>query len=142
MMGHDVENILIVICQPRLNHIDEYPCTVAELEDFARKAALAVEHAQTAMTLPLEGEEIEIYINPGKKQCRWCRNVTCKKRARMLTEEIMADFDEIEQAVAIPSDNDRLGKMFALVPFVEQWIKAVQIGDLPARGRRDASAWQ
>jgi len=78
------------------------------------------------MTLPLEGEEIEISSTPARSNAGWCRNVTCKKRARMLTEEIMADFDEIEQAVAIPSDNDRLGKMFALVPFVEQWIKAVK----------------
>lgn len=126
MMGYEVEKVTVVICQPRLSHIDEYTCDVAELEDFARKAALAVEHAGKAMLLDTEGEEIEAYINPGEKQCRWCRNVTCKKRARLLTEAVMADFDEIEQAVVIPSDNDRLSKMFAIAPFVEQWIKAVR----------------
>lgn len=126
LMGYEVEQVTVVICQPRLGHIDEFTCSVDDLMQFAEKAKLAVKHAAVAMTLPLEGNEIELYINPGEKQCRWCRNVTCKKRARMLSDAVMAEFDVEQQAVVIPEDNDRLSKMFMIAPFVEQWIKAVK----------------
>lgn len=126
MLGYEIETVTGVICQPRLGHIDEFTCSVDDLMQFAEKAKLAVKHAAVALTLPLDGNEIELYINPGEKQCRWCRNVTCKKRARMLSDAVMAEFDVEQQAVVIPDDNDRLSKMFMIAPFVEQWIKAVK----------------
>ena len=126
MMGHEVETVTGVICQPRLHHIDEHTISVGELELFGLKASGAVMHAKHAMKNPAE---VELFVTPGEKQCRWCRHKpNCAKLAKVVSEEMMADFNNIAEqppAVAV-SDTTRLARMFTTLPLVEQWCKAVK----------------
>ncbi len=128
-MFGEIETVLLVICQPRLGHIDEHEISVADLKEFGVKADYAVMHARHAMKLPPDSKERDLYITPGEKQCRWCRHKPhCAKLAKVVSEEVMADFDNIAEeppAVAV-SNLDRLARMFAAVPLVEQWCRAVK----------------
>lgn len=59
----DFQNITIRICQPRLNHFDEWTITREELLEWA---AWLKERAYAAWCK--NGERV-----PGEKQCQWCK---------------------------------------------------------------------
>lgn len=127
MLDHEVEMITGVICQPRLGHIDEYTCTRAELEDFGRRAALAVEHAGKAMVLPTS--EIGPYLSPGEKQCRWCRAKSeCPALSKFVSDEVKCDFETIvtEPPPVVPRDTAILSRAYLAVPLIEDWCRAVR----------------
>ena len=130
LLGNDVQKVTGVICQPRLGHIDECTWTLAELEDFGRKAALAVEHSGKAMVLP--EAELSSYLSPGEKQCRWCRaKARCPSLARFVADEVRCDFETIEAGAAPvpPADTTGLAKAYLAVALVEDWCRAVR-GDM------------
>jgi hypothetical protein len=92
LLGHDVETVTGVICQPRLGHLDEHTLTVSELYAFARKAREAVALANIAMVQPDKP-----YLTPGAKQCRWCRaKANCPALTKFVAEQVRCDFDTIQ----------------------------------------------
>jgi hypothetical protein len=123
LLGNKVEKVTGVICQPRLNHIDEHTITVVELLDFGRKAALAVEHAGKAMIKPNP-----TFLSPGEKQCRWCRaKAVCPALARFVADEVRCEFETIEAGAipVTPADTTRLSKAKLAVPLIRDWCNAV-----------------
>ena len=139
LLGNDVQKVTGVICQPRLGHIDEYTCTLEELEDFGRKAALAVEHAGKAMVLP--EAELPPYLSPGEKQCRWCRAKTrCPALARYVADQVKCDFDTInaDPAPVAPRDTKQLASAYGAVPLISDWCRAVtaEVAKLTAEGTK------
>ena len=69
----EIDEVLLVIFQPKLDHIDEFRISVAALKAFGQKAALAVELSTAAMAAGETSLVTAGHLNPGKKQCRWCR---------------------------------------------------------------------
>ncbi|MDW5428984.1 DUF2800 domain-containing protein, partial [Acinetobacter baumannii] len=75
--------------------------------------------------------------NPGEKQCHWCKaKATCPALQKHLVETIAGEFEdlteldlqeEITNATAqVPSlENEQLSRMYAVIPLLEGWIKAV-----------------
>jgi hypothetical protein len=93
-----IERIVVVIMQPRLDHIDEYELSVAELkawgEEQKPKAELADRLYTTAREalelLPNNGPPDRIipaeYFKPSQKACQWCQGRRASKcRAYALT---------------------------------------------------------
>jgi hypothetical protein len=123
--------ILIVINQPRLGHISELRVPIAVLERFAVFAADALSKSMLARGLGVKAVEAkaEQYLNPGEKQCRWCRALArCPAAAAKVQKEISADFDTIETDLpAVAVDPKRLAKAMAAVPFVSDWCRAVML---------------
>lgn len=134
-MVADIETIRITIHQPRLQHVSEYVCTVAELLAFGeelRVAADCVAHATD--TVRMEGHSdnfYESYLNPGEKQCQWCKaKATCPALRNMIANEVFGDFDIIEDDVPPPVkdvsvDDDAIAKCFALLDLINGWTKAI-----------------
>lgn len=123
----EVEKLVVVICQPRLNHIDEFEISIEDLEAFAEKAKFATVHAGKAMTLAPNSAELEGYLLAGEKQCRWCRAVTCVAREKRIAAEVRADFETIAiETPRVPIDDNRLQRAYSVLPFIEDWIKAVR----------------
>ena len=125
----EIKEITLVIFQPKLNVIDEFTLSREDLLKFGQKAATAVELAGIAMVSGPLSLTTAGYLNAGTKQCRWCRAAArCPELAAVTERETRMDFaDETSQPaeLSIEASAD-LGKLYAKVPLVELWCKAVK----------------
>lgn len=125
----DPSHILIVINQPRLGHISELRVPIAVLERFALFAAEALKRAEIALALGVKAVEgmPDNTLNPGEKQCRWCRALArCPAAAKRVQEETAAGFDVIaEEPPVVPVNAKQVAKAMLAVPFVSDWCRAV-----------------
>lgn len=155
-MLQDFERVVMVIHQPRLQHISEWSCSVEDLLAFGRMAGGIAEQA-----LDLTEFGALNALNPGEIQCRWCKaKATCPALAREVRETVTAtatpdDFADLD--VAKPGAEhtpDQLAAAMAKVDLIESWCTAVRAeterrllaGDeVPGyklvQGRRGARAW-
>ncbi len=119
--------IRIVINQPRIGNVSELDVPIAVLERFALFAADALKVATNAMGLNPNDPKLENWLNPGEKQCRWCRALArCPAAAKRVQKEVAADFDVIaEQPPAAPVNAPQVAKAMLAVPFVTDWCRAV-----------------
>jgi Protein of unknown function (DUF2800) len=124
-----IKFIRIVINQPRLGHVSELDVPVAVLERFAEFAADALKKAEIAMGFGAKHVELEAdkYLNPGDKQCRWCRALArCPAAAKRVQKEVAADFDTIAaEPPAAPVNAPQIAKAMLAVPFISDWCRAV-----------------
>jgi hypothetical protein len=124
-----IEEVLLVIYQPKLNHIDEFTISVDRLKEFGRKARMAVELATAAMASGPQSTTTLGYLNPGIKQCRWCRAATiCPELAAFTERETRLDFEDVTSQPSIPATvpSIDLGKLYAKLPLIDLWVKAVK----------------
>lgn len=122
-------HILIVINQPRLGHISELRVPLGALERFAVFASDALRQAERAMANGIQKTETHWadYLNPGEKQCRWCRALArCPAAAKHVQQEVAADFDIIgAKPPIVPVNAPQIAKALLAVPFVSDWCRAV-----------------
>jgi hypothetical protein len=124
-----IEEITLVIFQPKLNVIDEFTLTRDELLAFGRKAQTAVELAGAAMVSGPNSLTTAGYLHAGVKQCRWCRAAARCPELQAVTEEATRmDFEDDTAQPAEPTldASPALGKLYSQVPLVELWCKAVK----------------
>ena len=123
-IGCDPVDIVMVIHQPRLEHLDDDTMTVADLE------AWALNHAKpgAATALSMMGMTVEtVTLEPGEKQCKFCNaKAVCPAVAAEVnvstgTLATAADFANLAD---LPSDDIWL-KMLK-VPLVESYCKAIR----------------
>jgi hypothetical protein len=121
-----VDDVLLVIYQPKLNHIDEFKISREHLLAFGDKAAEAVMVASRAMQVASYSLTNLGYLQPGTKQCRWCRAKTkCPALKTYVEKETSMDFETMEQP-AVPMHYLDLAKAYVAVPLVEQWCNDVK----------------
>lgn len=122
----DIETVRISVHQPRLEHISTFTLSVSDLLAFGKKAKAA---AEKAMDIVETGIWDLNDLNPGDKQCKFCKAKTkCPKLAQTVAEALSADFDVIESAgvdVVVTAAPD-LAYCMSKVELVEQWCKAVR----------------
>jgi hypothetical protein len=121
--------VLLVISQPRLNHIDEFEMSVDELLAFGEQARAAVAEGNEALLLGPDSPDLQLYLNPGAKTCKWCLDKTdCKKLAAYVAEEVRCDFDtiEVDAPPVAPTDPAKLGRAMAAVDLILGWCNAVK----------------
>ena len=124
-----IEEVTLVIFQPKLNVIDEFTLSRAALLRFGEKAALAVELAGQCMVYGSGSLFTAGHLQAGTKQCRWCRAAArCPELAKVTERETRMAFDDENSQPAIPSAETSvdLGRLYAKVPLVELWCKAVK----------------
>lgn len=141
-MFGDFQQVRMVIHQPRLGYQSEYVLTVEELYDFANEAKTQVTFIHTledGVENPdgATNEVFESSFNPGEKQCHWCKaKATCPALQKHLVETIAGEFEDLTQldlqeeitnaTAQVPSlENEQLSRMYAVIPLLEGWIKAV-----------------
>ncbi|MCH7295451.1 DUF2800 domain-containing protein [Acinetobacter higginsii] len=138
----DYKQVRMVIHQPRLGYMSEAVCTIEELEAFAHEATAQVEFIH-ALEIGVENpdgatcEDFAASFNPGEKQCQWCKaKSNCEALAKHNLQTVLGDFDDltqvdlqadIEQATeqVANHENDKLGRLYAAIPLLEGWIKAI-----------------
>ena len=122
----EIDDVLLVIYQPKLNHIDEFKISREHLLAFGDKAAEAMRVASRAMEVAPDSLTNAAYLQPGTKQCRWCRAKTkCPALKKFVADETSMDFETMEQP-AVPMHYLDLAKAYVAVPLVEQWCNDVK----------------
>ncbi len=126
-----VEKVLVVINQPRINHVDEFEISISDLMEFGEEAKYAVSEGDQAIKVfELHGEDsadFQMYLTPEEKACRWCpKSGACKKQAAKIQDDTRSDFETIaEQPPLAPSTNDALSRAWVAMPFIQAWVSAV-----------------
>lgn len=164
MLG-TVEHIKLVIHQPRLNHLDEWDCSVQHLREFAGRARKS---AQLAVKIADSGKSEAILDNlcAGGKQCRFCPvKATCPAMAKFAAESMGTRLDDligdkskatVEEAIRSVTQltNDELAAIMPAIDGILDWAKAVRAkveqelidgnevtGFKLVEGRRSARKW-
>lgn len=131
----DFTEVMMVIHQPRLNHVSEFVLPVAELRAFGQRALLAANRVREAEKRT--DEDLREFLDPGEKQCRFCR---AKAVCPALREDVMlnvggeayspATAEEFAQFLPIQVDmqvgDNYLPIAMSKVGLVEDWCKAVR----------------
>ncbi|WP_347460971.1 DUF2800 domain-containing protein [Acinetobacter sp. ANC 7454] len=135
-MFDDFQQARLVIHQPRLGHVSEWVVPVAYLLEFADRTKNTVKLIKAVDEGTALFDENQL-LNPGEKQCHWCKaKATCPALTKAVIETVAGEFDDltacdleagIKQGIeAVPEhENQLLGKLYAALPLIEQWSKAV-----------------
>lgn len=112
----DMKTFQLNICQPRLDHIDQWEISLEELLEWAETVARP--RGEAALT-------------PGAEYCagEWCKKNfclikdDCKERARSVFEAVVGDFDDLDSITPEKADVGRLsldeiGLMLPFLPMI------------------------
>jgi hypothetical protein len=114
------EKVILIIHQPRLNHISEWETTPYELYSFAHWAKERVK-----LTKADNPER-----TPGEKQCQWCRaKATCPALQTQTEHALMVEFEDLSttplKEPAQLTDQD-LSFILNHKVMIEKWLKSVE----------------
>ena len=117
VMG-DFQEIVMVVHQPRLNHVSEWSIPASKLEEFRENARLAAIEA-------LDNREPR--LNPGEKQCRFCKaKATCPALKAEISDTVGGIATPADFADLAVAEEDDVSRAMARVELVEQWCKAIR----------------
>lgn len=137
LLDGEIDNVTLVISQPRLHHMDEWTISAESLAGWVYTAKLEAAKAMKLLMQKRAGtitqEELELNLTPGESQCRWCKvKAVCNKLSRHISAEVMQAFDAIDSGAAIgmsaptvPDDNESLGRKASSVALIYDWCGAV-----------------
>lgn len=92
---YDFDTIRMVISQPRLNHLDEWVCTVAELREFEKEALFA---GKEALELAENLDFVPNALVPGDKQCQFCKaKGDCPALRDKVLATVAGDFETVRE---------------------------------------------
>jgi hypothetical protein len=136
----EIDEIVLVIHQPRLNSVSEFVIETEQLLKFGERANAAARRVEEALALQEQGalQADSPYFVPGEKQCRFC---DAKTTCPALREEVMlyssgytvmspTSVEEFAQFVPVTPDADSLNSYLSIamkkVGLVEDWCKAIR----------------
>jgi len=114
----DFTSIVMLVHQPRLNHVSEFCVGREQLLEFGDDARLA---AVAAL------EHSEPRLVPGEKQCRWCRaKSSCPALREVINDTVggIATVNDFADLAVV--DTAPLAAAMSRVDLVEQWCKAIR----------------
>ena len=114
----DIEKVVIVIVQPRLDHIDEWETTPEELFKWGEWVSQRAEMC--------EDENAERV--PGDKQCQWCKaKATCPALKNYAEQVMLASFDNLDDQPSVNTLTDtQLRAALEAKKLVVSWLDAVE----------------
>lgn len=140
---YPIEEVLLVIIQPRLNHVSEHRLTVEDLREWEAEAELAAQQVRLADAA--NNQQLTIPLTPGEKQCRFCKaksicpalrgevEASIVRTASAATADDFADLSLPKKVAAVADketmqqlDTDALGEAMRAAPLVEIWLKEVR----------------
>ena len=112
---YDIERVVIVIVQPRLDHISEWSISV---DDLLRWGAWVSERAQE--TIGPDAKRV-----PGESQCRFCKaKATCPALYDFTTRIIASDFDNLDSPEHL--SDERMAEVMSAKKLITGWLDAVE----------------
>jgi hypothetical protein len=134
---YDFKEFVLGINQPRLDHFDEWTCSMKRLREFE-------EYARERMAAAWQ---LDAPRTPGPKQCRWCKvKATCGAYAKVIDDMLSSAFvDETVSAESVATLKNRLEGGYNVIPApaaelstlhlskllpwrstIESWLKSVE----------------
>jgi hypothetical protein len=125
----DIKTVRLVIHQPRMNHLSEWPCTVADLRRFAD---IAKGRAYQAAL-----QNAADFLAPGEKQCKFCpAKAVCPALAADILRTIApvaaasdAGFDDLT-AETMPQaaglSNEVIASILPKLDLIGDWCDAIK----------------
>jgi hypothetical protein len=111
---------MMVIHQPRMNHVSEWQITVDQLRQFGEEAKLKAQNILAGV----------IDYEPGEKQCKFCKaKATCPALKAEVLNTVAADasdFEDLTEALTVSEEPSELSVMMSKVSLIEDWCKAVR----------------
>lgn len=118
----DIDEVVLVIHQPRLNHVSEFNITAAQLRVLG---AVYAQHAAKAFDCLVGLADPEDHLVPGDKQCRFCRaRPTCPALRGVVDETVIDDFDDL--ILRSNTEPDVLADAMDRVDMIEHWCKSIR----------------
>lgn len=112
---HSFRHVRLVILQPFLSHVSEWSGTIEELDAVGEWLS---EKALETRTAPR--------FQPSAENCLYCRaSGKCGPQSELVVATALQGFEDVETAKARTVDDMRLGDLYALLPLVNIWTKAV-----------------
>lgn len=91
---YEIDTVRMVIHQPRLDHLDEWTCSVEDLRAFEKKALYA---GKDALNLCDQPEKAPRYLQPGDKQCQFCKaKGDCPALRDQVLATVAGEFDTLD----------------------------------------------
>lgn len=105
---YDFKEFVLGINQPRLDHFDEWTCSMKRLREFE-------EYARERMAAAWQ---LDAPRTPGPKQCRWCKvKATCGAYAKVIDDMLSSAFvDETVSAESVATLKQRLEGDYNVIP--------------------------
>jgi hypothetical protein len=107
----DWERVRIIVCQPRLKHVDEHVMPIAEFEQWVQWLRERAE-ATKAPDAPLV---------PSEKACQFCKAFPCSAAKDAVLKAALDDFDTAARVP--PNDLSELARLKKLIPLIEQFVQ-------------------
>jgi hypothetical protein len=136
------KTVRLVIVQPRAGGVSEWVIPVDELGTYAKTISLAAERVRQA-----QRDGAADYLNPGEKQCQWCR---AKATCPALTAQVLAEVAAVPDATPATE----IAHLLARIDLIEMWCKALRaeaerrlLAGIPVpgfklvEGKKGARAW-
>lgn len=134
VMG-EVEEVEVVVVQPRLDHIDPWYCPVERVREHVAAMRRAAQAAlEGCDVFDATGEVPAELLRPAEDACRFCRaKVDCPALRRKVSEAVFDDFKALDDpepltvagAPEIPRLS-RLGLTYGLLDMIEDWCRSVR----------------
>lgn len=117
-LTHKFDKVVITIVQPRLDHIDEWEISTADLLKWGEWASQRAE-----MCLEPSADRVA-----GEKQCQWCKaQATCPEQKAYAEKIVMVDFDDVSEAKPVNTLTDeQLRAALEGKKLIVSWLDAVE----------------
>lgn len=125
---YDFDTVRMVIAQPRLDHFDEWSCSVEELREFEKQALYA---GKDALNLCEQPEHATRYLQPGDKQCKFCKvKGDCPALRDQVLATVAGDFevlDYLPKTITVIGETDLVDVEVPMVDTLKKGEIAVTI---------------
>ncbi len=132
-----IERVKLVVMQPRIDWHDSFELTVDELLAFGEEVTLAA--GRVEVNRGYAAEELALDLNPGDKQCKFCKAKHFCPALKGQVENALAlsstavDFDDLTLAkkassVEVTQDisNEKLAEGMRAADLIEIYVKALR----------------
>lgn len=114
--GREFKHVTMTIVQPFISHVSEYTCTVAELLEVRDFLAAKAEETRT-----------NPQFVPSADNCHFCpASGNCEAQTRMVIDTAVDGFEDVDTAKPKEPAANALGSLYAVIPLVQDWCKAVE----------------
>lgn len=101
---YEFDDVLLVIDQPRLNHLSEWRVSVAALREFEQRALaaarVALMYSEAAAQKLIAWDFARGILNPGEDQCRFCKaKGSCPALRDHVLATVAGDFEVVYEPV-------------------------------------------
>ncbi|AXD45398.1 DUF2800 domain-containing protein [Salmonella enterica] len=133
----DIEQIRMVIHQPRINHRSEYVCDVNTLRKAGEEMKVIAAEVLALAKQAAEGQDIpDTAFSPGE-HCRYCKvKDKCTPREQYVFNTVVDDFVDLTRPLEpqlsgarerlVNSDSNHLAECYGVLDIIESWCTDVR----------------